>query len=91
MYVTINWSMAADILKRDPPIVNRIEAQATPEILQELKQKLPAFRRAFDEGGLSVHEFTDFGPVVLFRTMFLNGWVRLLDEVRARRHQGGHA
>jgi len=91
MYVTINWSMAADILKRDLPIVNRIEARAAPEVLQELRQKLPNFRRAFDEGALSLREFTDFGPVVLFRTMFLNGWVRLLDEIRARRHQGDYA
>ncbi len=78
-------------MKRDLPIVNRIKARAAPEALQELRQKLPNFRRAFDEGALSLREFTDFGPVVLFRTMFLNGWVRLLDEIRARRHQGDYA
>ena len=85
MCVTINWPMAEDLITQNPPIVNRIDDQSPAEVLEELKQKLPVFRRAFDEGALSVDEFTDFGPVVLFRTMFLNGWVRLLDEIRARR------
>ncbi|HSB72898.1 MAG TPA: hypothetical protein VLT62_26530 [Candidatus Methylomirabilis sp.] len=49
------------------------------------REKVPNFRRACDEDGLSVEEFADYGPLVSFKTMFLNGYARLLDEVAERR------
>jgi hypothetical protein len=30
-------------------------------------------------------EYEDFGPLVLFRTNFLNGYARLIDEIADRR------
>jgi len=47
--------------------------------------KVPGFRRAYDDDGLSVEEFASFGPLMFFKTMFLNGYARLLDEVAERR------
>jgi hypothetical protein len=32
-----------------------------------------------------VKEFANFGPLMFFKTMFLNGYARLLDEVAERR------
>lgn len=81
MHITINWSTAADLLAADPPVVSRIDAPTPAEAVQELRAKIPGFRRAFDEDGLGVQEFADFGPLVFFKTMFLNGYARLLDEV----------
>ena len=53
--------------------------------MEELRAKIPGFRRAYDEDGLSVAEFADFGPLMYFKAMFLNGYARLLDEVAERR------
>jgi hypothetical protein len=36
---------------------------------------------------MTVDEFEDFGPVMLFRTQFLNGYVRLVDEIDIMRRQ----
>ena len=36
-------------------------------------------------GGLSLEEFEDFGPLLLFRSMFLEGYYHLLVEIAKRR------
>lgn len=83
--VTLNWSMMEDLIETDGPVVSRIDAEAPQAVVDDLCEKLPNFRRAYDEGALPVDEFKDFGPVVLFRTMFLTGYTRLLDEIAGRR------
>lgn len=90
IHVTINWSMVQSLIEADGPVVSRIDVETPQSVVDELCEKLPNFRRAYDEGGLSVQEFKDFGPVVLFRTMFLNGYARLLDEIMERRWQRQH-
>jgi transaldolase len=90
MHITINWSTADELITADPPVVSRIDAPTPTEVVQELRAKIPGFRRAYDEDGLGVREFANFGPLMLFKTMFLNGYARLLDEVadcRARTAQ----
>ena len=56
-------------------------------IIDELKEKFVDFRKAYDEGGLPVDEFADYGPVQLFRNAFLKGYYQLLAEIAARRHE----
>ncbi len=85
MHVTINWSTAAELIAKDPPAENRIDLPAPKEVVRELSAKLPGFRRAYEDDGMDLGEFADFGPVMLFKTMFLNGYIRLLDEVIDRR------
>jgi transaldolase len=88
-HITINWSTAAELLATNPPVVARIDAPTPKEIVEELRAKVPGFRRAYDEDGLTVEEFADFGPLMFFKTMFLNGYARLLDEVVERRARIG--
>jgi transaldolase len=88
-HITINWSTAAELLATNPPVVARIDAPTPKEIVEELRAKAPGFRRAYDEDGLTVEEFADFGPLMFFKTMFLNGYARLLDEVVERRARIG--
>jgi transaldolase len=88
-HITINWSTAAELLATNPPVVSRIDVPTPKEIVEELWAKLPGFRRAYDEDGLAVEEFADFGPLMFFKTMFLNGYARLLDEVVERRARIG--
>jgi transaldolase len=83
--VTLNWSTMQELIETDGPVEFRIDVQAPKNVIDELCEKLPNFRRAYEEGALSVEEYEDFGPVALFRTMFLNGYARLLDAVADRR------
>jgi hypothetical protein len=34
---------------------------------------------------MTVDEFADYGPVMLVRTQFMNGWSRLIDAVQMAR------
>ncbi len=85
MDITINWSTAREIMEADTPVVSRIDEDAPPEIIAELTDKIPDFRRAYLEDGLSVEEFAGFGPVRLFLNNFIEGYYRLLAEIPVRR------
>jgi transaldolase len=84
-HITINWSTAKDLIDLDGPVVPRIDAPAPPEVVDELTEKLPDFRKAYYEGGLPPEEFKDFGPLQHFRNSFIEGYDALLDAVRAAR------
>jgi transaldolase len=85
IHVTINWSTAASLIAADGPVVSRIDVRTPQAILEELSGKLPDFRKAYDEDGLSPVEFAEFGPLLLFRGMFVAGYAHLLGEIAARR------
>jgi transaldolase len=85
LHITINWSTAEELVAKDGPVGSRIDAPTPREVVDELRVKVPGFRRAYDDDGLSVEEFASFGPLMFFKTMFLNGYARLLDEVAERR------
>lgn len=85
MHVTVNWSTVQELLDMDIPIENRMDSEVAQELIEELSDKLVDFRRAYDDDGLSVDEFADFGPVLLFRSMFMDGYTRLLKEIANRR------
>jgi transaldolase len=89
MHITINWSTAEELITANPPAVSRIDAPTPKEVVEELRAKVPGFRRAIDEDGLAVQEFASFGPLMFFKTMFLNGYARLVDEVAERRARTG--
>ena len=84
-HITINWSTAEELIAKAGPVASRIDTPTPREVVEELRAKVPGFRRAYDEDGLCVKEFANFGPLMFFKTMFLNGYARLLDEVAERR------
>ncbi len=84
--ITINWEGTADILiDQDPPVVERLFNPVADYVIDELSEKLPDFRRGYEDNGLTVDEFDDFGPVQLFRSSFVKSWTRMLKEVADRR------
>jgi transaldolase len=85
IHITMNWSTMQELIELDGPVMPRMDVATPPEVIEELSDKLPNFRRAFYEGAIHTEEFADFGPLVFFRAMFLNGYSRLLDEVAERR------
>ena len=86
VHVTINWSTAQEIIDAGTPVVSRIDVETPRAVIDELREKLVDFRRAYDEDGLSVEEYADYGPVQFFRNAFLKGWYLLLAEIPTRRH-----
>ena len=84
-HITINWSTAESLIENDEPVVSRIKAQTDQGVIDELAEKLSDFRKAFYENKLTVQQFKDYGPVMLFRSMFLKGYDHLLSEIAARR------
>jgi hypothetical protein len=85
LHVTINWSTAEEIIKADPPLTSRIDALTPQAVIDELCDKLPDFRKAYYDDGLSIEEFGHFAPLRYFRNMFLKGWDTLLESVREQR------
>ena len=85
MHITINWKGTADkLLETNPPVVYRMDTPAPDYVIDELLEKIPDFAKAYLEGGLEVSEFKDFGPVVLFRNSFTEGWDYLVRTIEER-------
>lgn len=84
--VTINWKGTADkLLEQDPPVVYRLFNPVPEKVTAELKEKLVDFRRGYEEDGLKVEEYEEFGPVMLFRSSFIKSWKRVLGLIKERR------
>ena len=84
--VTINWQGSADkLLEQDPPVMYRLFNPVEQYVIDELMEKLPDFRRGYLDDGLKPEEFAEFGPVELFRSMFIKSWKRVLDLSAQRR------
>ena len=87
MHITINWKGTADkLIESDPPVVSRMFSPAPQHVTDELLEKIPDFSKAYLEDGLSIEDFKDFGPVVLFRNSFNKGWDFLLKTIEKRRN-----
>ncbi len=85
MCVTLNWSTVKELIDKDAAVSSRIGAFVSDELREEMTRSLPGFARAFLEGRLAIEEAAEFGPLVLFRGSFLNGYARLIDEIADRR------
>lgn len=87
-HITINWSTAASIMQSAAEADTRDILQETPRrVIDELREKFVDFRKAYDDDGLAVEEFAEYGPVQLFRNAFLKGWYQLLAEVVSHKHR----
>jgi transaldolase len=83
---TINWEGTADrLLEQDPPVVYRLFNPVPQKVIDELIEKLPDFKRGYLEDGLEIEEFENFGPVCLFRSIFIKSWNQVLDLIRDQR------
>jgi transaldolase len=84
--LTINWEGTADkLLEINPPVVYRLFNPVPQKTIDELMEKLPDFKRGYLEDGLDVAEYDHFGPVELFRSIFVSSWTRVQSIIRERR------
>ncbi len=87
--ITINWKGTADVLmESDPPVVWRMFNPVPAYVIKELSDKVPAFKQGYEEKGLNIGDFEEFGPVQLFRGDFIKSWKRVLEIIRQRRKFG---
>ena len=88
LVVTINWQGTADkLIEEDPSVVYRLFNPVPHRVIDELLEKLPDFRQAYMEDGLSVEEYGEFGGVEHFRQIFIKSWNRVLELAKQRRQQ----
>jgi transaldolase len=84
--ITMNWQGHAEtLLELDLPVVARLFNPVQEHVLDELLAKVPAFRQAYMEDGLTVDEYEDYGPVRYFREMFVSAWQNALELIEKRR------
>lgn len=84
--VTINWQGTADkLLESNGVVIDRFSCAPAPDVIDELLEKVPDFKRAYLRDGLKAEEYEDFAPVRRFRNQFENGWNKALDYIAARR------
>ncbi len=88
MHITVNWQGTADkLIEQDPVVSWRMQTAVPDAVVEELRDKIPDFRRAWDEDGLAMEEFENFGPVVHFRGSFIKGWDFLNNTIKERREK----
>lgn len=84
--VTINWVGTADkLIEQDPPVVSRFFNPAQDRVVDALLEKCDVFRQAYVVDAIDPHEYEEFGPVELFRSMFVDSWNKALATIAARR------
>lgn len=84
--VTINWlGTAKDLIDMDPPVVQTFQAATSESVLEELVEKIPDFRKAYFTHAIEPEEYEEYGPVALFRSMFVESWNGALAEIGKRR------
>jgi transaldolase len=88
LHVTMNWSTIRELNDLDGEVTSRIDAEDPPDLVDELMEKLPDFRRAYLDDGLGAGEFEGFAPLQRFRSMFVEGCRALHEAVRSRRAKG---
>ena len=66
----------------DVEVIPRIDTPVDPKITEELIAKFVDFRRAYDEGGMSIEEFDTFGPTARTLRQFIQASLDLATRIR---------
>ena len=64
------------------PIVPRMHEPVKAEILETLYDKIPDFRKAYDEDGMTAKEFDSYGATVRTLRSFISGWHDFVAAIR---------
>lgn len=74
------WQLKANA--SDIEVKERMSTPVDPKIVEELYEAIPDFRRAYDEDGMTVDEFDDYGATVRTLRGFITSAHDLIAEVR---------
>jgi len=64
------------------PSPHQMDVPVNQDITSALYAKIPDFRRAYDEDGMSVKDFDTFGPVVRTLRSFIEAWHTFVGMIR---------
>ena len=86
--VTINWKGTAQVLiEQNPPVVQRFLQPSPESVIDHLLEKSEVFRKSYLHHAIEPEEYEEFGPVVLFRSMFEDAWKNALSFIEDYRQQ----
>ena len=74
------WQLKANA--SDIDVRERMSAPVDPQIVDELYENIPDFRRAYDEDGMTVAEFDEYGATVRTLRSFIASVHDLMAEIR---------
>ena len=80
--LTIPYDWQLKINESDIVVKPRMADPVAPEILKELNEKIPDFRRAYEPDGLTVEEFDTYGATVRTLRGFVSSYHELMGVVR---------
>jgi transaldolase len=80
--LTIPYEWQVKFNESEIPIEERMDNPVDPRIVNTLYDKIPDYRRAFDENGLSLSEFDTFGASVRTLRAFISSWHDLVGIIR---------
>jgi transaldolase len=80
MTIPYKWQLLFNA--SDIPVVSRFDNDVAAEIVSELYEKLPDFRRAYDADGMRVDEFDGFGATVRTLRQFIGSYQDLVAVMR---------
>ncbi len=85
MHVTVNYSFIEELNEKNLDIANRIDAEPREEVIQELLEKLPYFKQAWDVDAQKREEFETYEPFLYFEASFLKAWDLVKSELNKYR------
>lgn len=74
------WQLKANA--SDIEVKERMSNPVDPQIIEALYEKIPDFRRAYDEDGMKVEEFDDYGATIRTLRGFIASAHDLMGEIR---------
>ena len=80
--LTIPYEWQLKINASDIEVKERMSNPVDPHIIEALYSKIPDFRRAYDENGLTPQEFTYYGATVRTLRGFISGTHELMGIIR---------
>lgn len=84
--VTINWiGTAKNLIENNPPVIQYFRGPTPDLVVDTLLEKIDEFRKAYLTNAIDPHEYEEYGPVELFRSMFVDSWKGAVAEIAKRR------
>jgi transaldolase len=80
--LTIPYDWQVLFNNSDVEVKERMQNPVEPQIVSELYRKFSDFRRAYDEGGIAIEEFDQYGATARTLRTFIGSYYELLGFVR---------
>lgn len=82
LIVSLPYEWQLKVNASDIEVKERISVPVDQQVVEEMYDKIPDFRRAYDEDGMTVEEFDDYGATIRTLRGFIASVHELMAEVR---------